>query len=620
MTGKASLEERLLRIVQRMLPESAFASAGESDTLQRLQTIALFMYALTACVPIFGLLYGLLLPYPQSLLVLASLGFHFAWGAGTCFYHLRKGQVAAGAHSAMISLLLTLITAAWFTGGADSPVQVWLILVPMLALTLVGRPAALIYGASCVAIATGFALQDLFGVAPPDLISESKLAVLRIVCIITLTMLVILLISIYEMAKGERMRELAGARAAAEQANEAKSEFLANMSHEIRTPMTALLGYADVLLEEGDIKQAPPQRIEAIATIKRNVKYLLGILNDILDLSKIEAHQLDVERIECSPAEILAEVHSLVAVAADAKGLSVDMACDSPIPTRIQSDPTRVRQILINLLGNAIKFTEIGAVRIGVSLGGDPHAAELCFTVRDTGIGMTSEELSRLFRPFTQADSSTTRHYGGTGLGLTISKRLVELLGGTITVSSQPGVGSEFRVRLPVGSVIGVPQIQRLPQASDVSRSEVRAGRRPKVQLDARVLLAEDGPDNQRLFGHFLRVAGAEVTIAGDGRRALELALDAWTAGRPFDVVLMDMQMPTMDGYQATRALREAGYGGAIIALTAHAMATDRERCLAVGCNDFETKPVDRERLYAKIAEWSRRASSGAPRIPAGRP
>jgi len=411
------------------------------------------------------------------------------------------------------------------------------------------------------------------------------------------------------------------ARQAAEAASRTKSEFLANMSHEIRTPMTSILGFSDLLAEgcEQRCHFAREQLPALLQTIRRNGEYLLQIINDILDLSKIEAGQMVVERIACAPLRLLAEVHALLAERAASRGLTLQVECEGPLPEFIQSDPTRLRQILINLVGNALKFTEQGGVRVVARLlcdeaGRDddtPLAGRLQITVYDTGIGMAPAELERLFRPFTQADSSTTRRYGGTGLGLTISRRLAQLLGGDITVSSTPGEGSTFHLTVATGSLAGV-RLLGAAECDPASPSEQPAP--PAAQVRGRVLYAEDGPDNQRLISFLLRRAGCEVTTVENGRLALEAALAAERAGTPYDVVLMDMQMPQMDGYTATAMLREQGYGGRIVALTAHAMLQDREKCLAAGCDDYASKPIDRATLLETVRRNVEAAALGGTR------
>jgi CheY-like chemotaxis protein len=273
--------------------------------------------------------------------------------------------------------------------------------------------------------------------------------------------------------------------------------------------------------------------------------------------------------------------------------LSVDLA--ENLPAAIATDPTRVRQILLNLIGNAIKFTEAGSVRVHARLEyalGD-RAGWLVIEVADTGIGISSEQRARLFSPFTQADTSTSRRFGGTGLGLAICSRVVELLGGSIEVESEPGRGSTFRVALPATPVeIAAPGRAPEPGSTEVA---------PRGLVGA-VLLAEDGPDNQVLFRRVLERAGLRVELVADGHSACAAALHAWREREPFDVILMDMQMPEQDGYAATTELRRAGYPGAIVALTAHAMSGDRERCLAAGCDGYLTKPIQRDVLLDTVA------------------
>ena len=396
------------------------------------------------------------------------------------------------------------------------------------------------------------------------------------------------------------VRALEDLNAVAQAAARAKSEFLANMSHEIRTPMTAILGYADLLLADVHGHDTPPERVQAVATIQRNGKYLLDLINDILDLSKIEAGRLDVERVSCSPACVLADVVELMRIRADAKNLPLQLEVAPDTPEVIQCDTLRLRQILINLVGNAIKFTETGDVRVVASVTRDERRRSLLqVDVIDTGIGLTPQQLASLFKPFSQADSSTTRKYGGTGLGLTISKRLAERLGGDITVRSEPGTGSTFRVTVEVDEVEGVPPLT--PSAASCSATRDPAGGdRSVTQLEGRVLLVEDGPDNQRLISFVLRKAGAEVTVAENGRVACEMAL---AGGTPFDVILMDMQMPVMDGYEATRRLRDGGYTRPIVALTAHAMAGDDLPCRAAGCDGYLTKPINRDEFLAAVRD-----------------
>ncbi len=407
------------------------------------------------------------------------------------------------------------------------------------------------------------------------------------------------------------------ARKAAEDASKAKSEFLANMSHEIRTPMTAILGFADLLLEHGRLDAAPPERIDAAKTIKSNGEHLLSLINDILDLSKIEAGKMTVEHIACSPCGIIAEVTSLMNVRAEAKGVPLTVEYAGPIPATIQSDPVRLRQILVNLTANAIKFTEVGRVSLVTRWVDDGRAPRMEFDVVDTGIGMTPEQLPRVFQPFDQADTSTTRRFGGTGLGLAISKRLAQMLGGdVVVVETRRGAGTRVRLTVPTGSLAGVPLLADPTSATTVAHAQdtdtAEGGPRQTPLANLRILLAEDGPDNQRLICYLLKKAGATVTVVENGKLAVEAALAACDEGIAFDAILMDMQMPVVDGYEATRRLRRDGYPGLIVALTAHAMSGDRAKCVEAGCDEYASKPVDRAKLITLIRQQLGAVPAGA--------
>jgi len=421
--------------------------------------------------------------------------------------------------------------------------------------------------------------------------------------------LVMLGIRVRERLCAERAMRRAQARSdAAEAASRAKSEFLANMSHEIRTPMTSILGNASLLdAEERDPGALSPQRRrEAIETIRRNGEHLLAILNDILELSKLDAGWASIEPSACSTVRVIEDVASLMRVRAEEKRLRFVVEHESPLPRCVMTDPVRMRQILVNLVGNAVKFTRRGGVTIRHWYAPEP-SPRVCVDVIDTGEGVSREQASSIFEPFQQADGSTSRRFGGVGLGLPICKRLAQALGGEITLKSAPGEGSRFRLTLPVG--VEVEQVELL---HDVHESA--AGRATRSHPDAqqgaglhgvRILVAEDGRDNQRLISHLLRSAGAEVSLAGDGEQAVMYALDAEREGKPFCVVLMDMQMPVLDGYNATRRLRDARYTRPVLALTAHAMRGDRQRCIDAGCDDYLTKPIDREKLLAACARWA---------------
>ncbi|MEX2137790.1 MAG: response regulator [Pirellulales bacterium] len=414
----------------------------------------------------------------------------------------------------------------------------------------------------------------------------------------------------------ERTADLQKALEQAEAANAAKTNFLANMSHEIRTPMTAILGYLEFLEEDTTSRE---QRLEYVQTVRRNSQHLLGIINDILDLSKIEAGRMELERIPCSLRQIAYEVASLMAVRAKEKGLELKFEVRGHVPEQIQTDPMRLKQIIMNLVGNAIKFTERGRVEliVGMTSPDEKGCRRARFTVRDTGIGMAPEVIHRIFHPFTQADESMTRRFGGTGLGLSISRRLAVLLGGEIAATSVAGIGSEFVLDIDPGPLNDVKWVS--DDSDTTVRRELSAQSSEVLALPSglRVLLVEDSNDNQLLITSMLRRGGIAVTLAENGLIGMQQAEKNWAAGEPFDVILMDMQMPEMDGYEATRRLREGGYTGKIVALTAHAMSSDRVRCLDAGCDDFATKPLDRRTLYAviqrQVAEQSPSPVAGTP-------
>jgi PAS domain S-box-containing protein len=389
--------------------------------------------------------------------------------------------------------------------------------------------------------------------------------------------------------------ELKTAKIEAEVANETKSAFLANMSHEIRTPLGAVIGFSELLAEDNI---SPAERAHTIEIIKRNGRLVSTIINDILDLSKVEAGKMEIERVSINLMETVNDIAALLNLEATGKGIQLNVYSDPLIPKSIKTDPTRLRQILFNVVGNAIKFTQKGSVNVKIGRGSDPTQIE--FTIQDTGTGIAAEQAKRLFSPFTQADVTTTRKFGGTGLGLVLSKKLANALGGDAQLTqSQLGTGSTFIITIEHG------------QSDDkfLANAQTDENRPAKVQTPRNfdkvgeltgqtILVVDDSPDNLALVKWILKMAGANVVTANNGREGIEKAIS-----ENVSTVLMDLQMPGMDGYEATRELRKQGFIRPIIALTAHAMKEERKRCLESGFNEHITKPIDKKNLIQLLSE-----------------
>jgi len=384
------------------------------------------------------------------------------------------------------------------------------------------------------------------------------------------------------------VEDLRPARSLAERATRTRDEFIADISHELRTPLAAIIGFADIL---SDSTTMEPGHVQ---TIRRNAAHLLTIINDLLDASKIGAHKMTLESQPLDPAVIASDVCTMLKGRAHEHAVTLSFITQ-PTPCTVLGDETRLRQILVNLVGNAIKFSPAGAVTLALLPPlFDAQLTTLRFEISDNGIGMTEAQLARLFERFQQADETTARRFGGSGLGLAISKSLVELMGGSIDVTSStaptPPRGTTFRVTLtlPTATSATAPAHATNSPLSPAQLSTLRS---------ARVLIAEDAADSQRLLNALLHAAGVSTAMADNGHAAVAEALSALRAGAPFDAILMDIQMPLMDGFEATASLRRAGYTAPILALTAHASDSDRKRCILAGCNEVLTKPISKAAL-----------------------
>lgn len=390
---------------------------------------------------------------------------------------------------------------------------------------------------------------------------------------------------------GRNTRTLAIEKRKALVASHSKSAFLANMSHEIRTPLTAIIGFGETIL---DSNQSIEERLTAVRTIVRNGKHLLHVINEILDISKIESGKLEIEILSVELSDLLKDVDSVVQLQAEDKVLDFKLLYDSPLPNKIETDPVRLKQILLNLCNNAVKFTEYGCVELRVKC--LPDQQKILFSVIDTGIGLTQAQIDKLFNPFSQADTSTTRKFGGSGLGLHISKKLADHLGGDISIKSTAGQGSQVDVIIDTGPLEGTTFTDKPKPDNQSSPIPRKPGTPPK--LTGNVLLVEDNTDNQQLITFYIHKTGASITFANNGKEAVDTA-----SHTEFDLILMDMQMPVMDGIEATKQLRQTGYSKPIVALTANAFDEEEINCLQAGCNGFLTKPVDWTKFFQVLAD-----------------
>ena len=571
----------------------------------RIRVLA-FNLALFACVPIYVTIYlAIGAPISAGIVALAGavlIGNLILLRSG--FSEKKCGQLLTG------TAWCTYVLLACVNGGHNSPSMMWHTTVPVFAILLTSVRSGAIWSlASALVVITMYVL-NLEEINVYSELTPSGLTFLEFSGLVGLMCFIFSVMYCFTWIERKVEQNNRTAMVRAEAANQAKSEFLANMSHEIRTPMTAILGFTELLREDDVNSKVPENRMRAIDTITKAGNYLMAVVDSILDLSKIEAGKMKVEQIDADLPRLLHEVNSLLRPRAISKGLHLEIKLQSAIPERILSDPTRLRQILMNLVGNAIKFTEMGSVVVTAHIEDYLDTRKLLIDVADTGLGISPEVAANLFIPFSQADGTVTRKYGGTGLGLTICRRLAELMNGNvILLRSEPGLGSCFRVELPIVLVTGTLFVDSLkiihPPVSKQQSEE-------PVTLCGRILLAEDGLDNQRLIAFHLRKAGATVDIADNGRIALEMLDRASADNIKYQLLLTDMQMPEMDGYMLARTLRSRNDPIPIVAITAHAMSEDREKCYEAGCDDYACKPIDKATLLNLCHRWLDARSSSS--------
>jgi signal transduction histidine kinase/ActR/RegA family two-component response regulator len=564
----------------------------DTDARRRARLIIAFTLALVIWAPIFAIIYHILrLPaFSIAVLCAGALGI-------VNLGLMRLTRSIAWSGNAMTLILYGILSYLCIrSDGINSPATSWFVAVPVISTMMLGYRSGLVWLAVTLATVVLLFVEAGSQWAVVVELTARQWAIWELCAGLGIVIVIFSLALIYERLTNSALATLWAA-------NRAKSEFLANMSHEIRTPLTAILGYTD-LLTDSEEQSADAGMVENVATIKRAGEHLLAVVNDILDISKIEAGKLRLDDVQCDLPALLSDVESLLRPKAESKNLALAVRLVTPVPQLVRTDPTRLRQILLNLAGNAVKFTHQGQVEVSVAVVGKDADTKLYVYVQDTGVGMSPEEAARVFTPFTQADASVTRRFGGSGLGLAICRRLAILMGGTINLDrSAPGSGSLFRLVLPLAAVPGTQSTAmlgtpaRLDPATAIPRS---------TKLRGRVLLAEDGLDNQLLVASYMRKAGIELDIAPNGRVALEM-LDA-AAGRNsadhgrYDLLITDMQMPEVDGYTLARTIRQRGDTIPIIALTAHAMADDRTKCIEAGCDDYVSKPINKTELLDKCA------------------
>lgn len=501
--------------------------------------------------------------------------------------------------------IVAVLGCSVFSGGLHSMVYPWFVLIPVTGVLLLGYcPTTLFWFLFCSSVSIVYGVVVAFGFSFPELYRLEYIPFFYTICITGLVMILFFIALTFDHNRTIALRrildqndDLQKARSQADAATRAKSEFLANMSHEIRTPMSAIIGFTELF----QTTELDDNQRNYISHIESAAFTLLGVVNDILDFSKIEAGKLNMEQIDFRLEEVINNIAGMVGITATEKGLELVVSTDPAIPHHLKGDPLRLGQALINLTNNAVKFTSSGSVLIKTELEKlDASGCLVRFTVKDTGIGISEEELSRLFVAFSQADTSVSRKYGGAGLGLAISKNLVEMMGGNIEVESTPGQGSSFsftcRFRLN-------EQLVSSPQIRESKAGDNLVDQRERLDniRGALVLLVDDNEVNQQVAAGHLKEFGLIPDFAANGQEAV-----AAMHRRDYDLVFMDLQMPIMGGYETTALIRDNDRYAElpIIAMTAHAMKGVREECLAAGMSDYLSKPINPVLLHEMLVKW----------------
>ncbi|MDD9935268.1 MAG: ATP-binding protein [Myxococcales bacterium] len=558
-------------LVEPLLPLDL---ADDPIERRRARLAVVYSIASLSMLALFSLLAMLLLPEPWVALLGVTV---IAAEVGITTAYKRTGAMELLGMVRAAAPALAIPVAAAYTGGILSPALLWMLLPPMLASTFLSPRAGVGFGLWSLACVLGFAGLELVGIRLSSPLGGASLVIVTAACLVLLSLLLWMLARLTAGEQRHANRMLVESLADARGAAQAKGQFLADMSHELRTPMSSVIGFADLL---SGTKLDDAQR-DYVATIVRSGESMVALVNDILDLSKIEAGMLQIQREPFNLADCVEAASHGLASMAERKGLDNRVRCPAALERYFVGDEIRVRQVLTNLIGNALKFTREGHVETSATIERRERGRMwVRFEVRDTGIGIPGNRLESIFEAFTQAEGSTTRDYGGTGLGLTISTRLVHMLDGEIGVESEEGKGSTFWFRLPMTPTAPPHEVQQA-QTFD---APIRSGMRP------RVLLAEDDHTNRRFIQMTLNRLGCDVDLAADGQEAVSLAGD-----NPYALIFMDLQMPTLDGFDATRTIRDMpGAAGRtpIVAVTAHVMPGVREKCIEAGMNGFLPKPV----------------------------